>query len=129
MQRDGRDGQPRLWRRRTRPARAPPGKGQPRPIAERSGAERPARLACLTLAQARSMEGPAANALATTQSSMEVRQGPQPPSVSCWRKAANAFFWARCTDMQLISSRSAAARSDKPSRTVSLRAVAWAAGS
>jgi len=40
-----------------------------------------------------------------------------------------AFFWALCTNMKLISSRSAAARSDRPSRTVSLRAVACAAGS
>ena len=40
-----------------------------------------------------------------------------------------AFFWARCTDMQLISSREAACRSEKPSRTVSRKAVACAAGS
>jgi hypothetical protein len=40
-----------------------------------------------------------------------------------------AFFSPRITDMALISSRSAAACSDRPYRAVSLRAVAWAAGS
>ena len=35
-----------------------------------------------------------------------------------------AFFWARCTDMALISSCEAACRSESPSRMVSLRAVA-----
>ncbi len=61
--------------------------------------------------------------------SLNCQEGPQPPPASCWRRAAIAFFWARCTDMQLISSRSAAARSDRPLRMVSRRAVAWAAGS
>ena len=51
-------------------------------------------------------------------------EGPQPPPTSCRRKAERAFFWARCTDMALICSCSAAARSDKPSRMVSRRAVA-----
>jgi len=40
------------------PARRP-ARASPAPMAERSEAERPARLARLTLAQARSMEGPA----------------------------------------------------------------------
>ena len=73
------------------PARRP-ARASPAPMAERSEAEPSARLARVTLAKARSMEGPAANALATTQSSTEVRRGPQPPPVSCWRSAANAFF-------------------------------------
>jgi hypothetical protein len=52
-----------------------------------------------------------------------------PYASSRFRRATSAFFWARCTDMALISSRSAAYRSERPSRTVSLRAVACAAGS
>jgi hypothetical protein len=41
-------------------------------------------------------------------------KGHQPLPESCSRRAAMAFFWARITDMALISSRSAAARSDRP---------------
>jgi hypothetical protein len=38
------------------------------------------------------------------------------------------FFWARSTDMALISSCSVAARMDSPSRIVSCRAVALDGG-
>ena len=53
----------------------------------------------------------------------------RPYAASCSRRAARAFFCARCTDMVLISSREAACRSERPSRTVSRRAVAWTTGS
>jgi hypothetical protein len=53
----------------------------------------------------------------------------RPYAASCSRSAARAFFCARCTDMALISSREGACRSERPSRTVSRRAVAWVAGS
>ena len=49
---------------------------------------------------------------------------PQRPPTSCRRRAAMAFFWARCTAMALMPNLSPAARSERPSSKVSRNAVA-----